>query len=280
MVMPRILLAGKPIVITGASSGIGAATAVACAKAGMPVALAARRADKLEAVADTIRSAGGRAVAIACDVTDPQACIDLIDRAEQELGPIHSVFANAGYGEKVNLLEVPDDRLREIFETNFFGTINTIRPAAERMIERQAGHILICSSCLAVFPMPGYSAYCATKAAQHHIGRALDVELADLGIFTSTVHPVGTRTELFDVMAQRTGSQPGSDKSNALMQHPDRVAKAIVRCLRRPKPEVWTSFPARHGMLLAAHTPRLTTFLLKRFAKPAPAQARASSTTA
>ena len=278
--MPRINLAEKPIIITGASSGIGAATAIACAEAGMPVALAARRTDKLEAVAQTIRNRGGKAIAIACDVTDPAACIALVEQAERELGPIYSIYANAGYGEKMNILDMPDDRLRAIFETNFFGTINAIRPAAERMIQRKSGHILICSSCLSIFPMPHYSAYSATKAAQHHIGRALNIELARQGIFTSTIHPVGTRTELFDIMAQRNGAPAGSGKNNRLMQHPNRVAHAIVRCLRKPKPEVWTSFAARHSMLLAAHTPRLTNFLLKRMVKPAPAQDRTKSTTA
>src|SRR5437868_4995866 len=93
-------LRGKPIAITGASSGIGEATALACAAAGMPVALAARRIDRLEALADRIKSGGGRATVRQLDVADKDASADFIASAARDLGGgvLYSVFANAGYG--------------------------------------------------------------------------------------------------------------------------------------------------------------------------------------
>ncbi|MGP1271816.1 MAG: SDR family NAD(P)-dependent oxidoreductase [Phycisphaerales bacterium] len=258
-----IELRGQPILISGASSGIGAATALACARSGMPVALLARRKDKLEAVAERCRSAGVDAVSLACDVTDAEACEAAVAEAERAFGALHAVYANAGYGEESSLLEMPDDALRSMFETNFFGSVHVLRPALRAMVERGRGHALICSSCLGVFPTPYYAAYSATKAAQHHIGRALDVELRPKGVRVSTVHPVGTSTEFFDTM-QRRGATRLMGSSEAFMQPASRVADAIVRCLRRPRPEVWTSVGARYGMLLAGAFPRTTNAVVGR----------------
>lgn len=257
-------LAGNPIVIAGASSGIGAATAAACAAAGMPVALGARRADRLGELADRINADGGRAVWAVTDVTDPDQCKSLIDLALDEFGSFHAVFANAGYGIDVPFAEMTDEQMRAIFEANFFGTLNTIRPALPYMIEARRGHVLICSSCLARLAIPRHGAYCATKAAQHHIGRAMNIELHNTGVRVSTVHPIGTRTEFFEQARKRSEHAPLIDvESNAFTQPPQTVARAIVRCLRRPKPEVWTSLPARIAFGMSNLAPTLTDRLVR-----------------
>src|ERR1044071_8891757 len=123
-----IELAGRPITITGASSGIGLATALACARAGMPVTLAARREDRLTEAVEKIRSAGGKAIAVRADVNNPDDCRALVERTVSEFGSIYAVFANAGYGAFMPISTTPDDDLRAIFETNLWGTLNTIRP--------------------------------------------------------------------------------------------------------------------------------------------------------
>src|SRR5262249_55651912 len=130
--MGRIDLTGKPIAITGASSGIGLATALACARAGMPVALAARREDRLSAAVEKIRATGGKAIAVRTDVDKPEDCRALVERTVSEFGSIYAIFANAGYGAFMPIATTPDEDLRAIFETNFWGTLNTIRPALER----------------------------------------------------------------------------------------------------------------------------------------------------
>ncbi|MEL7483485.1 MAG: SDR family NAD(P)-dependent oxidoreductase [Planctomycetota bacterium] len=274
-------LTNKPILIAGASSGIGAATARACAQAGMPVALLARRLDKLQQVAEVCNKHNVNTTIIECDVTNPDQCTEAIAKAEFDLGPLHAAFANAGYGQESPLLDMSDEDTRAMFETNLFGTLNIIRPAAERMKERCAGHLLICSSCLGLFPTPWYSVYSATKAAQHHMGRALDVELREFGIRCSTVHPVGTKTEFFADMEKRQGTLTVAGSSQAFMQTPEKVANAIVRCLRKPRPEVWTTLGARYTMIASGFVPRLTGFAMRKtIAKRAGDQARASSTTA
>lgn len=277
-------LTSKPILIAGASSGIGAATARACAAAGMPVALAARRRDKLEAVASDCAAHNVATAVIECDVTDPDACERMVAQADAELGPIYAAFANAGFGQESPLLDMSDHDTRAMFETNLFGTLNVIRPAAERMKSRAAGHLLICSSCLGIFPTPWYSVYSATKAAQHHMGRALDVELRAHNIRCSTVHPVGTKTEFFDEMKARQGTLAVAGSSESFVQPASTVANAIVRCLRKPRPEVWTSTAARYGMLASAFMPRLTGFvtnkmIAKRLADKQRGHDRASNTT-
>ncbi|MEM8756822.1 MAG: SDR family NAD(P)-dependent oxidoreductase [Planctomycetota bacterium] len=256
-------LTGRPMLIAGASSGIGAATAVACAAAGMPVALGARRLEQLEAVAERCRQAGAAAVAIGLDVTDPEACAEFVRRAESELGPAYGVFANAGWGAESPVLEMPAAEIRAMFETNLFGTINVLHAAVPGMAQRGAGHALLCSSCLGLFPTPWYSVYSATKAAQHHLGRAMDLELRDQGVRVSTVHPVGTKTEFFERMDER-GPSLMAGTSERFMQPPEAVARGIVRCLRKPRPEVWTSPTAMLGMKASALMPRLTNAVLRR----------------
>lgn len=260
-------IAGKPILITGASSGIGRVTAFACARNGMPVVLAARREEKLREAAAEIERAGGRASVVACDVTDAASCEAAVERCAGEFGSVYAVFANAGYGYYEEAVPGDDARVRAIFETNFYGTLNIIRPALARMREAGRGHVLICSSILSIATIPNHSAYCATKAAQHHLGRALGMELRGTGVHVSTVHPIGTRTEFFEKSAERTAAGDQGKRVETpgfLMQRPERVARGVVRCLRRPRPEVWTSFGARMLAVTAAGMPRLTRWLVAR----------------
>lgn len=257
-------LTGKPIAITGASSGIGRASALACARAGMPVAVAARRADKLREVVDEINAAGGTAFSVVCDVANPDDCRRLIDETIARFGSVYAVFANAGYGFEGPVHETDENRIREIFEVNFWGTLNTLLPAVPRMLDRGEGHLLMCSSCLSKIGVPYMAWYSATKSAQDHFGRAMRHELAPRGIHVSTVHPVGTKTELFDIVVEKSGGSRIWVVPDSRRQTAATVADAIVRCLRKPAGEVWTSFGARFGLGLFTAFPRLADFFLAR----------------
>jgi short-subunit dehydrogenase len=267
-------LTGRPIAITGASSGIGRATALACARAGMPVLVSARRLDRLQHLVEEIRRAGGRAEALGADVGLESDCRAVIDRTADAFGSIYAVFANAGYALEKPVLDTPEAELRDIFETNFWGTLHTIRPALERMLPAGRGHVLICSSCLSKMGMPYHAAYSATKAAQDHFARGLRIELRGRGISISSVHPIGTRTELFDKSEQRSGGRHAPRSPEFLMQPPDSVARAVVRCLRRPRGEVWTSLPARFAFAAGVAFPGLTDRVLRRMADRATWSAR------
>ena len=265
--MPPIDLKAKPIVITGASSGIGRATAVACAQAGMPVVVSARREGMLAEVVEEIRVGGGRAEAVAGDVSDPEDCRRAVARCVEAFGSVYAVFANAGYGLERAAHEISDEELRAIFEVNFFGTMNTIRAALPHMLAARSGHVLICSSSIAQIMIPRYAAYTATKAAQHHFGRSMRMELRPMGVHVTTVHPVGTKTEFFDTAHERSGGATLFDREGGrFMQTSEVVARGVVRALRKPRAEVWTSLPAQAAIRLSGLSPRLAEFVISRAA--------------
>ncbi len=256
--MPRVLT-DQVIIITGASSGIGAATAIECAKVGMDTVLNARRADRLEQVADTVRQCGRKAEIVVGDVAAEGMSQRMLDAAQDAFGRFDVVFANAGYGFERSVVHMGDQELRQIFDVNFFASFELIREAAKRLInEQRPGHLLMCSSCLAKFTLPFYSAYSATKAAQNHFCRAMRLELARCNIEVSSVHPITTTTEFFEVSNQLSGKANNTSTvpdhaSKMFVQTPETVARAIVRCLRTPRPEVWTSHIVRSvaGMMTA-----------------------------
>jgi len=248
--MSRVLT-DQVIIITGASSGIGAATAIECAKAGMDVVLNARRADRLEQVASQIRDLGRKVEIVTGDVTEDGISARMLDTAQEAFGRFDVVFSNAGYGFERSVAKMGNEELRHIFDVNFFASFELIREAAERLInDQRSGHLLMCSSCLAKFTLPFYSAYSATKAAQNHFCRAMRLELARYNIEVSSVHPITTTTEFFEVSNQLSGkadtkSNVPDHASKMFVQTPERVARAIVKCLRKPRPEVWTSHIVR-----------------------------------
>lgn len=262
-------LRDRVIIITGASSGIGAATAVACAAEGMHVVLNARREDRLRQVAAACQQAGGKADLFVADVCDRDLMFAMIERTASRLGRLDAVFANAGYG-----LSAPVDRTtlhqaRAIFEANFFGTLHVIHAAVPVMRRHGGGHILICSSAASEIAPPLHGLYSATKAAQDSIGCAMRAELAGENIHVTTVHPVGTHTEFWEAMAH--ASEPtyrtGNNTPRALRQSADQVARRIVQALRRPRAEVWPKPSVRLGLAVTTAWPRLSAYAMRRMMK-------------
>lgn len=259
-------LTGRVIAITGASSGIGAATAIACAQAGMRIALFARREEKLRAVAERVTAHGVRAHVVVGDASSPDDNRRLLDETEAELEGLDAVFANAGYGQEALTIDMSDDDLRAMFEVNFFGSLDLTRAAIARFRKQGGGHALLCSSCLSKLGMPYYGCYSATKACQDHFARAMRGELAGSSVHVSSVHPVGTSTEFFETAHERSegGLKLMDRRQRVGMQPPDRVARAVVACLRRPRGEVWTSVPARFAFGASVMLPGLTDWALSR----------------
>ncbi|HEX7009550.1 MAG TPA: SDR family NAD(P)-dependent oxidoreductase [Phycisphaeraceae bacterium] len=258
-------LKDKVILITGASAGIGAATAVACAQAGMHVTLAARRQDRLRDVAERIEALGQRALPVACDVARDEDMQRLFESSWQAFGRLDALFANAGYGLCAAVMDTPDDQHRAIFETNYFGTVRCLRHALPQLRATPDGlrHLLICSSSLSEIGLPMYGAYSATKAAQDALASALRGELAHEGVAVTSVHPAGTRTEFFEVAGGPLGV---SNTPPMMMQSPQRVAACIVRALRRPRAEVWPLPIVRLLMALSTAAPSLAAWAMRYYA--------------
>lgn len=255
-------LHGKVIAITGAGTGIGAATAIHCARAGMDISLAGRRKEKLDEAAGEIQKLGRRALAVTCDVQRDEDVERFITDTLAHFGRLDAVFANAGYGLYAAVLDTTEQQHRDIFETNYWGTVRVLRYGVPALRAQRDGlrHVLICSSAASEIGIPMFGAYSATKAAQDSIACALRGELASEEIAVTSVHPVATDTPFFE----QAGRSKGPVRT---AQAADDVARAIIKALRRPKAEVWPKPGVRFGLAITTALPGVTAWYLKRYAR-------------
>ncbi|MBC03849.1 MAG: hypothetical protein CMJ34_11200 [Phycisphaerae bacterium] len=271
-------LRGRRLLITGGGTGIGAATAVRAASRGMKVMVTGRRPEPLEAVVERIRSDGGEAAHHVGDVAGEGASEAILGAVRSLWGGVDAVFANAGFGIEKPVLESDDEDLRRIYEVNVFAAVDLLRCSGRMMLEEGVrGHLLGCSSILGKFTLPRYGLYSSTKAALTHVCRSMRAELVGTGIAVSTVHPVTTRTEFFDVASRRSGAGHGPalredgtplHAPRIFIQPPERVADAVVRCLRRPRAEVWTSVTGRLANGVFELFPPIYDHVLRSAGKP------------
>ncbi len=212
------------LLITGASSGIGAATARRAAENGHRLVLGARREDRLGALADELGGAE-RAIPVRCDVTEWEDVQGLATAALDAFGRIDAVFANAGFGAKRGFLEESPAHWRSMVLTNVLGVALTIRATLPHLLERGTGHYVLTSSVAGRRALPG-SLYSATKWAVGAIGEALRQELRqshdNTGIRVTLIEPGMTDTEFFDRRPQ-----------NALRD--DDIARAVIYALSEPE---------------------------------------------
>jgi NADP-dependent 3-hydroxy acid dehydrogenase YdfG len=218
-------MADDPVLlITGASSGIGAATARHASEAGYRLALGARREDRVLELASKL-GGSDRAVGVRCDVAEWSDNEALAQRALDSYGRIDAVFANAGFGAKRGFLEESPEHWRSMVLTNVLGVALTIRAALPHMLERGTGHYVLTSSVAGRRALPG-SLYSATKWAVSAMGEALRSELRQMhdntGIRVTLIQPGMTDTDFFDERPQ-----------NALAD--DDVARAVIYALSEPE---------------------------------------------
>jgi NADP-dependent 3-hydroxy acid dehydrogenase YdfG len=212
----------RVLLITGASTGIGAATAKAAADAGWRVALSARSEDKLRALAGELGEE--RALAVPCDVTDWDAQQQLVSATLERFGRIDGAFANAGFGAKRGFLEGDPDQWREMVLTNVLGPALTIRAVLPHFLENDRGHFLITSSVAGRRALPG-SLYSATKHAATAMGEALRAELRQMHDNTTVrvtlIEPGMVDTPFFDTRPQAA-------------LEPEDIAAAVIFALDQP----------------------------------------------
>ncbi|MBW8755059.1 MAG: SDR family NAD(P)-dependent oxidoreductase [Sphingomonadales bacterium] len=194
-------LSGRTCLITGASSGFGAHFARLASGAGARVVLAARRQDRVEALAAELRAGGAEAVAVTMDVTNEASVRAGYDAAEAAFGTVDTVIANAGVSAPGRSTDVPADVLGGILDTNVLGVFLTAREGARRLIaagsrETGKGRILLIGSMGAEMPVKGEVMYCASKAAVASIGRNLAGEWLRSGINVNVIQPGFILTEM------------------------------------------------------------------------------------
>jgi short-subunit dehydrogenase len=258
----------RVIAITGASAGIGRATALRMARAGCAIAACARRADRLDSLAGEIGAAGGQALAIVADVTSEREMANFVERTIERFGRLDVMMCNAGFGIYGAIDDISADQMRKLMDINYFGTFYAARAGLAVFRRQGRGHIVIVSSIAGKRGVPYMGSYSATKFAQIGMAECLRAELAGSGIHVTVVCPVSTASEFKDVMIRETGS----DVSRSLgpVQSADDVAEAVARAIAHPVAEVHPYFPARGLVLLNALAPGFTDRFVQRFGrKPA-----------
>lgn len=197
---------GKVALVTGGGSGIGEGACRALAEAGAAVAVVDLRREPAEAVAESIRAAGGRAVALAADVADEAAVSQAVDRAVAEFGGLHIVFANAGInGMQTPIEEMTLDEWRATMDTNLTGTFLTVKHVIPHLRAAGGGAIVITASVngTRTFSLPGYSCYSSSKAGQVAFAKMAAVELGRWDIRVNVILPGGVRTNIRERTYQR-----------------------------------------------------------------------------
>lgn len=257
-------LKDRVAVITGASSGIGRATALALAREGVAVVLGARRAERLQATVEEIARGGGRACALRTDVTRPEEVRCLVGEAVTRFGRLDLLLNNAGLGYFGRLESMPVEEARYLFDVNVMGTLHGIQAAVPVMRSQRSGHIITVSSVVGKRATPGSGMYAATKFAQVALSEALRLEVAEAGIAVSVICPVSTTTEFFETARARS---PFKIDPVGPKYSPEQVAEVILRCARRPRAEVILYPPARLMVVLNALWPRLMDRVLAAYWK-------------
>jgi NADP-dependent 3-hydroxy acid dehydrogenase YdfG len=229
-------LNGKVAVITGASSGIGEATAEALAAEGAAVVVAARREDRLEDLVGRVNGNGGKALAIACDVTDEQQAHDLIKRARDEFGRVDILVNNAGVMQLSKVQRGLSDEWRTMFEVNVLGLLYATDAAIEVMKEQGSGHLVNISSLASRGTRPGLGVYSGTKMAVNGISESLRQELLEDNIRVTMVEPGAVETELPDHITD----EEAREGLSALLEQLDPlkaedIANAIVYVVTQPE---------------------------------------------
>ncbi len=186
----------RPAVVAGASSGIGAATALSLAAAGFPVALGARRTDRCEEVAAQVRATGGEAVVQALDLTDPASVETFADKVTAELGDIEVVVSNAGAVAPGTIHEVDTERFARELDLNIVGAHRLVRAFVPGMVDRRRGDLVLVSSDVAVRARPFMSSYAAGKWGLEGLAHAMQMELEGTGVRASIVRPGPTWSEM------------------------------------------------------------------------------------
>ena len=234
-------------IITGASQGIGRATAFLLADRGYNVVLAARQSDRLEAVALDLRARGREALAIPTDVTDWEQVKALVEKALNVYDKIDVLVNNAGICMTAPMAQTSLEDWQKILNVNLWGYIYPIHALLPHFLERKTGTIVNVGSFGGKMPLPNMSAYCTSKYAVTGLTETLRLELEPKGIQVCGVHPSVTNSDFLERAVfrgeeesdvQRARQQLGSLLGNPLVSQPEDVARAILNVMQHPQAEV------------------------------------------
>jgi NADP-dependent 3-hydroxy acid dehydrogenase YdfG len=228
-------LDGRTALVTGASSGIGAATAVALAEAGAAVAIGARRTDRLDALATRLRDGGATVLQLELDVTDEQACVDAVRRTRQELGGLDVLVNNAGVMLLGTIAGADTEDWRRMLHTNVLGLMYMTHAAIDGMVEQGSGDVVNISSVAGRTARKGAGVYNASKWAVNAFSESLRQEVTGRGVRISLVEPGAVATELTDHITQPDARAASVQMYTSMRSlQADDVARAIRYVVSQP----------------------------------------------
>lgn len=225
------------IIVTGASAGIGRATAVSLAQRGANVVVTARRADRLQALVTELESYPGQRLAIPGDIGQDSFVHELIAQTVAAYGRVDVLINNAGLGHHSRLAEIPAQDLQTVFGVNVMGLVYAIQAVVPQMRQQGYGQIINISSVVGQRPLPMSGAYCASKTAVNFLSRSLRMELRRHNITVTLVYPGLTATEFSDVKLGKSGSRFGMRGIPA-----KRVAEKIAGAIDKNETEVYVTW--------------------------------------
>ncbi len=260
--MARRQLNGKRALVTGASSGIGWHVAMQLAAEGVDLVVTARREERLIELASAIESAGGKCHLVTGDITDPAHREALIEVCQQRMGGLDVLINNAGTTAMGPFMEASPERLRHIFEVNFFAVTELTRLALPLLERGETPLIVNISSVLGHRAAPLKVEYCASKFAVHGFSDALRAELAPLGIELLLVSPSTTDSELFDMAIEDTTETNWKKRGT---MSPEKVAKQTVKAIRKRRHEIILTAGGRLIVWLDRLIPAIADRLMARY---------------
>ena len=243
------------IVITGGGSGLGRALALEYARAGWRVAVLDRDAESAATVAGEVEQAGGKALALACDVTDAAAVGAASATIRRGWRGLDVLVNNAGIAGSGTVVDTPEDDWRRIMEVNLFGVVTVCRAFVPAMIRAGSGHIVNIASAAGFVSAPGMAAYNVSKAAVISLSESMRVEVAEHGIGVSVVCPSFFRTNLLDDFS---GSEESRQMAQRLMEKSPLDADDVARLIRRGV--------RRNEFMMVPHSDAWRVLMLKRLA--------------
>lgn len=227
-------LAGCVAIVTGASSGIGAAIARHLALAGAHVAVAARRKEKLEDIKSDIEKEGGVAIAIRCDVTNREEVKSMVQHTESILGPVNILVNNAGVMYYTMMKNLKEDQWERQIDLNCKGVLNCIGAVLDGMIKRGKGHIVNISSDAGRRGFAGLAVYSGTKFFIEGLSQGLRLELSKSGIKVTCIQPGDVKTELQSHSTDQEAKDAFDKSEQITVLQPEDIANAVVYATTQP----------------------------------------------
>ncbi|KRL66224.1 SDR family oxidoreductase [Companilactobacillus versmoldensis] len=227
----------KVVVITGASSGIGASTAMLLASKGAKLVLGARREDKLQRIVNKIKENGGEAIYKTTDVVNPDDNKSLVEAAKKEFGRVDVIFLNAGLMPSSEIAKLKTDEWDRTVDVNIKGVLNGIAAIMPTFKEQNGGQIVTTSSVAGLKPYPGVGVYGATKHAVRDLMEVLRMESAQTNsnIRTATIYPAAIHTELLSTITDPEAAKAMQANYDQYQIGPDRVANVVAFAIDQPE---------------------------------------------